>query len=221
MNAPVHFKQQLAQELTVRANALAPQSGLRVRGRVPRRRLTLSLGAVAAAVAVAVAVPLLGGVQGEQAEGTSAAPSLQTKAGNLDIVTADYAVKSVPDGTVAVKVMSRRGIPGLQDALRQAGIPASVMTFSASCHTKVLYDGGVDSMKVFPQGTAGSGIDGHYSLIKPNAVPAGDHLLFVPTTGAQGQIGTLQMSVVRQVPSCVPESDNGIGAGYVPPGTNP
>ncbi|MEU9098399.1 hypothetical protein [Streptomyces sp. NPDC048361] len=225
MNTPVHFKQQLADELNARATALVPQSGLRARTRVPRGRFTLALGAVAAAVAVAVAVPLLGGTHhgaqdGQTATGTSAAPSLQVK-GGLDIVTADYAVKSVPDGTIAVKVMNPKGIPGLQAALRKAGIPATVMTFSASCHTKVQYDGSVDSMQVFPREAGGSGLDGRYSLIKPSAVPAGDHLLFVPTVGSQGQIGTLQMSVVREVPSCVPEADNGIGAGYVAPGTNP
>ncbi|WP_328306704.1 hypothetical protein OG432_01005 [Streptomyces sp. NBC_00442] len=222
MNVPVHFKQQLANELDVRAAALAPRTGLRARTRIPRRRLGFTLGAVAAAVAVAVGVPLVGGTHGKQtATGTAAAPSGQSTGGGLDIVTADYAVKSVPDGTLAVRVMSPKGVPGLQAALAQAGIPATVTTFSASCRTKVVYDGDVDSMKVFPPGSGENGIDGRYSLIRPSAVPAGDHLLFVATTAAQGQIGTLQMSVVRKVPGCVPETDNGIGEGYVPPGTNP
>ncbi|MFE2144707.1 hypothetical protein ACFXA3_23720 [Streptomyces sp. NPDC059456] len=223
MNAPLHFKQQLADELNARATALDTATGHRTRSRAPRRRLTFALGAVAAAVAVAVAVPVAGGTTDERpAAGPSAVPAPhRTGSGTIDIVTADYVVKSLPGDTIAVEVMSPKGIPGLQAALQQAGIPAAVMTFSASCHAKVLYDDAVDSMKVFPQDDAGSAVNGHFSLIRPSAVPKGDHLLFVATTGGDGQIGTLQMSVVREVPGCVPESDNGIGAGYVAPGTNP
>lgn len=223
MNAPLHFKQQLADELNARATTLSDTTGHRTRARAPRRRLVFTLGAVAAAVAVAVAVPLVGGTHDERAAGrSSSAATPQRSAGTgIDIVTADYVVKSVPGGTIAVEVMNPRGIPGLQAALRQAGIPAAVMTFSASCHVTVLTDNGVDPLEVFPRSGVGSGIDGHYSLIRPSAVPKGEHLLFVATTGPQGRIGTLQMSVVRQVPRCVPESQNGIGAGYVAPGTNP
>ncbi|KOU35033.1 hypothetical protein [Streptomyces sp. WM6378] len=223
MNAPLHFKQQLADELNARAATLADLPGHRARIRVPRRRVTFTLGAVAAAVAVAVAVPLAGGTHDKQtAAGPSAAPTPhRAESGGIDIVNADYAMKSIPDGTIAVKVMSPKGIPGLQDALRQAGIPAAVMGFSASCNATVHYDNSVDPLKVFPQVGADSGISGHYSLIRPSAVPHGEHLLFVATTGPHGQVGTLQMSVVREVPNCVPESDNGIGEGYVAPGTNP
>ncbi|MFD9817845.1 hypothetical protein [Streptomyces violascens] len=226
MNAPLHFKQQLADQLNARATTLtAPPgpAGHRVWSRAPRRRLTFTLGAVAAAVAVGVAVPLVGGTHDQRAaDGPSAAPTAhRTKSGGIDIVNADYVVKSIPDGTIAVQVMSPKGIPGLQDALRRAGIPAVVTGFSASCNATVHYDNSVDPLKVFPQPGADSGISGHYSLIRPSAVPEGEHLLFVATTGLHGQVGTLQMSVVREVPTCVPESDNGIGEGYVPPGTNP
>ncbi|MFD7335351.1 hypothetical protein ACFV98_05020 [Streptomyces violascens] len=226
MNAPLHFKQQLADELNVRAATLAAPSGPsghRAWSRAPRRRMTFTLGAVAAAVAVGVAVPLVGGTHDKQTvAGPSVAPTPhRTTSGGIDIVNADYVVKSIPDGTIAVKVMSPKGIPGLQDALRQAGIPAAVTGFSASCNTTVHYDNSVDPLKVFPRAGADSGISGHYSLIRPSAVPKGEHLLFVATTGPHGQVGTLQMSVVREVPSCVPESDNGIGEGYVAPGTNP
>ncbi|MFE7414105.1 hypothetical protein [Streptomyces laurentii] len=223
---PAHFKRQLAGELTARAATLAaldPQSargtttGRRAPVLVRRPRLTLALGAAAAAVAVAVAVPLAGGTPGEQ---TPAGPPGGQK---IDIVTADYVVKSVPDGMIAVKVMSAKGVAGLQATLRKAGVPAVVTTFSASCTAKVPYDVGFDSSEVFPEPgeDGGRGIDGRYSLIRPSAVPEGDHLLFVPTLTGDGGIGTLSMSVVTEVPGCVPESDNGIGAGYVAPGTNP
>lgn len=56
------------------------------------------------------------------------------------------------------------------------------------------------------------------TLIRLGAVPAGEHLLCTPTLAPDGALGGLQMSVVRRVPSCVPESDSGIGAGYVAPG---
>lgn len=219
---PAHFKQQLAGELAARAAALsaldaAAPTGRRAPALVRRPRLTLAIGAAAAAAAVAVAVPLAGGTSGEQ---TPAGPSGGQK---IDIVTADYVVKSVPDGMIAVKVMSAKGVAGLQATLRKAGVPAVVTTFSASCTTKVPYDVGFDSSKVFPEPgeDGGRGIDGRFSLIRPSAVPEGDHLLFVPTLTGDGGIGTLSMSVVTEIPECVPESDNGIGAGYVAPGTNP
>ena len=218
MNAPLHFKQQLADELNARATTLAAPTGHRVRTRAPRRRLTFTLGAVAAAVAVAVAVPLAGGTHDKQAAaGHSAAPAPhRTGIGSIDIVTADYTVKSIPDGTVAVKLMNLKGIPGLQAALRHAGIPAAVMEFSASCHATVDTDESVDLQKVFPQAA-----DGHDTLIRPSAVPKGEHLLFVEMMTPVGGLEPSQMSVVRQVPSCVPESQNEIGEGYVAPGTNP
>ncbi|MEU7022120.1 hypothetical protein ABZ990_15850 [Streptomyces sp. NPDC046203] len=257
MNAPLHFKQRLADELGARAATLAAETvkvpepaeateateagstagtggpagpvvplfpgdhrtptrtPRRSPRRSPRRRPVLVLGAVAAAAAAAVTLSLTGspsGTPGPHGGGS----------GNIDIATADYVVKSLPDGTVAVEVMNPRGIPGLQSALREAGIPAAVMTYSPSCRAKVRYDAGFDSSKVFPETReTGTGIDGHYSLIRPSAVPEGDHLLFVATTGPHGQVGSLSMSVVREVPACVPETDSGIGAGYVAPGTNP
>ncbi|MFJ7586663.1 hypothetical protein ACIQZO_04530 [Streptomyces sp. NPDC097617] len=220
MNAPLHFKQQLADELHARATALAAPTGHRVRTRAPRRRLTFALGAVAAtaaAVALAVSTAPAGGTHDPRA-----APAPHgSGSGTIDIVNADYVVKSIPDGTIAVEVMSPQGIPGLQAALRRAGIPAAVMGMSASCGATIRYDESADLMGVFPQDRGDSGIDGHYSLIRPSAVPSGSHLLFVATTGPHGQVGALRMSVVREVPSCFPESKNDIGEGYVAPGTNP
>ncbi|MFI0978350.1 hypothetical protein ACH4SP_15300 [Streptomyces sp. NPDC021093] len=213
MNTPLHFKQQLADELHARANTLNASTGHRTRARAARPRLTFALGAVAAAAVVAVAVPVaLSGPSAEPAPHRTGSSS----GGSIDIVTANYTVKSVPDGTIAVKLMNRKGIPGLQAALREAGVPAVVMDFSASCRTKVDRDNSVDIQKVFPDGA-----DGRDTLIRLSAVPKGEHLLFTPTPAPNGAIGGLEMSVVRQVPGCVPQSDNGIGAGYVAPGTNP
>ena len=218
MNAPLHFKQQLADELHVRATTLAAPTGHRARALAPRRRLTFTLGAVAAAVAVAVAVPLAGGTHGRQAAaGPSAAPAGHgTGSSSIDIVTTDYSVQSAPDGTIAVKLMNTKGIPGLQAALRQAGVPAAVMTFSPSCHATVATDESVDPQKVFPQSA-----NGRITLIRLSAVPKGEHLLLEPTTAPNGLVGALQLSVVRTVPSCVPESQNEIGEGYVAPGSTP
>ncbi len=205
-----------------RATTPADPTDRHSRPRSPRRRLAFTLGAVAAAVAAAVAVPLAGGAHGKQA---AAAPSDATAAqrtasssasSSIDIVTTDYTVQSVPNGTIAVQLMNTKGIPGLQTALRQAGIPAAVMGFSASCHATVDTDGSIDPQKVSPPSA-----NGRITLIRLSAVPKGEHLLFEPMTAANGKVGTLQLSVVRQVPSCVPESQNGIGEGYVAPGTNP
>jgi len=230
VNAPLHFKQQLADELHARAVTLDIPVGRRARVRAPRRRLAFTLGAVAAAVAVAVTVPLVGGTHDRQAvagpssssSASSAVPAPHGSAGaGLDIVTADYVVKSIPGGTVAVEVMNTKGLAGLQAALRQAGIPAAVMGFSASCHDTVETDDSPAAWEAFPQPDPKSGLSGRYTLIRPSAVPKGEHLLFEATTAPNGLVGELQMSVVRKVPSCVPESQNEIGEGYVAPGTNP
>jgi hypothetical protein len=224
--APLHFKQQLADELHARATTLTELTGHHARARAPRRWQPLTLGAVAAALAVAVAVPLAATTHNARpAADPSAAPTAptthRTGSDSLDIVTADYVVKSIPDGTIAVEVMNSKGIPGLQAALRQAGIPAAVMGFSASCHTTVLTDDSNAAWEALPQPSPTSGLNGHFALIKPSAVPKGEHLLFEATVAPNGQVGTLQISVVRQVPSCVPQSQDEIGEGYVAPGTNP
>ena len=176
--------------------------------RSPRRRLTLTLGAVAAALAVAVAVPLADGSHHAQAAADPVAvPAAHGNASTgLNIVTTDYAVKSLPDGVISVRLMGAKGIPGLQSALSKAGVPATVLGYSASCHTKVAYDNNADIEKIFPQSA-----DGHVELIKLSAVPKGEHLLISPTIAPNGKVGGLSLGVVRQVPSCVPASDNGIG----------
>ena len=219
MNAPLHFKQQLVDELNAHATSLSAPAGHRalVRLGAPRRRMAFTVGAVAAAAAVAVAVPLVSGSHSTQQAApvphstastgpvTSAAPTPQSTAGTsgLNIVNADFAVQSKPGGTVAVQLFSPKGVPGLQAALEKAGIPAVVMTPSAKCHATIQEDrsGRSTVMKVLPPSGVRSGPGGIYHLIKPSAIPAGDHLLFVARFG--GPIQGLGVTLVRQVPSCV------------------
>ena len=221
MNTPVHFKQQLVDELNAHATLLPDPAGHRVpvRLRAPRRRTAFAMGAVAAAAAVVVAVPLASGahrtpqaapaqhstaVAGPAAAGPGApGPQSVPGAGGLNIVNADYAVQSKPGGLVAVQLFSPKGVPGLRAALRRAGIPAVVMTPSASCHATIQYDDRRHSggPEVLPPGLR-SGPDGLYQLIRPSAIPAGDILLFTASFGGPSQ--ELGVTLVRQVPSCVP-----------------
>ncbi|TJZ99850.1 RNA polymerase sigma factor [Actinacidiphila oryziradicis] len=221
VNAPLHFKQQLADELNAHATSLSAPAGHRalLRLRAPRRRMTLTIGAVATAAAVAVALPLASGSHSTQqaaqaphgtvntGPGTSATPtptsgSLST---GLNIVNADYAVQSKPGGMVAIQLFNPKGVPGLQAALDKAGIPAAVLTPTASCHATIHNDGSArgDLKKVMPPSDTRREPDGIYHLINPSAIPAGDYLLFVARF-EPGQVQGLGFTLVRQVPACVP-----------------
>ncbi|MHA6758139.1 hypothetical protein [Streptacidiphilus sp. PAMC 29251] len=146
--------------------------------------------------------------------GASAAPTTPTLqgtagtpgTGDLNIVNADYAVQSKPGGTVAVQLFGPKGVPGLQAALDQAGIPAAVMTPSASCHEAIENDdsGRYNLAQVLPPSGSGGhgGPAGMYQLIRPSAIPAGDHLLFIARF--DGPVKALGILLVLQVPSCVP-----------------
>ena len=213
MNAPLHFKQQLADELHARATTLAAPTGARAKVRAPRRRLTFTLGAVvAAAAAVAVAVPLAGGTPGKQASANAST----WNGSSLDIVTTDYSVKSTSDGTVAVTLVHPQGMAALDAALHKAGIPAAVMEFSTSCHAKVDYDNNIDPQKVFPQSA-----NGRVALIQPSAIPKGEFVLIGEMMTPVGGLVPSSLSVVHQVPTCLSASYNDIGGGYVAPGTQP
>lgn len=214
MNAPVHFKQQLADELSAHAASLSAPTGHRALLRLPtpRRWVPVTVGLAAAAAAVAVAVPLVSGSPGAQqaaqtphgaagtGPGASAAPA--SPGVGLHIVNADYAVQSRPGGTVSVQLFDSKGISGLQAALDKAGIPAKVMVPSASCRTT----GHTDSkphgslLKVMPQ--SGFHSNGVHD-IKPSAIRPGDHLLFIAEIGGSSS-GVLATRLVHQVPSCIP-----------------
>ncbi|MCX4724256.1 hypothetical protein OG372_23140 [Streptomyces sp. NBC_01020] len=210
MNAPVHFKQQLADELNVRATALSAPAGHRtpLRFRAPRRGLALTVGLAAAAAAVAVAVPMVSGSNGAQqaapaSRSTENTPSTHSVPNTgLNIVNADYAVRSKPGGMVSVQLFNVKGIPGLQAALDKAGIPAKVLAPSASCHTTG-HPGSTPHgslLKVMPQ--SGFHSNGVHD-IKPSAIQPGDHLLFIAATESNPP-GVLATRLVHQVPSCIP-----------------
>jgi hypothetical protein len=229
VNAPLHFKQQLADELNVRAVALsaaaAPAAHLAEERRPsPRRRLTFTAGAAAAAAAaVAIVVAVSSGTQSTQGGTQQAAPARQGAAGGdasaastpqgtsgtgLDIVNADYAVNSAPGSTVSVALFTPRGVAGLQSDLRKAGVPAVVMAPSTSCHATIDHDrsGGSSAAKVMPPGSTHRGSDGTiYHEINPGAIPKGDHLLLIARF-TPGQAQALADTLVRQVPSCVPSA---------------
>ena len=216
MNAPVHFKQQLALELNARATALSASdpSGRPavVRLRAPRRRrMSLTVGVAAAAVAVAVAVPLASGSShstrrsAPTARGPVTAPGTPA-ADRLNIVTADYAVQAEAGGKVLVRLFDPKGVAGLRAALEKAGVPAAVMVPEASCHAATVPDdsGHGNLTKVLPPSGGRSGPDGLQQLIDPAAIPAGDHLLLVARF--DGPVNALTVELVRRLPSCVPSA---------------
>ncbi|WP_405779635.1 hypothetical protein [Streptomyces sp. NBC_00859] len=214
LNAPTHFKEQLADELNARAAALSAPAGHRSLLRMPRHRVALTVGLAAAAATVAVALPLTSGTPGAQqtasaphstaAPGSkeSAAPTSQGASG-LHIVNADYAVQSKAGGLVSVQLFSAKGVPGLQAALDKAGIPAKVMVRSASCpatgRTGTSPQGSL--LKVAPQ----SGFHSNGARdFKPSAIVPGDHLLFTAESKSGGPVTMLSIRLVRQLPSCLP-----------------
>ncbi|MET9529945.1 hypothetical protein ABZY02_05155 [Streptomyces sp. NPDC006649] len=216
MNAPVHFKQQLAAELNARATSLSAPTGHRTLLRLPapRRRVALTVGLAAAAAAVAVAVPQMSGSQDAHqtasaphsttGTGASAAPDSQgtAAAGGLHIVNADYAVQAKAGGLVSVQLFNLKGAPGLQAALDKAGIPAKVLVPSASCSTTGHPDTSPHGslLKVAPQ----SGFHSNGTRdFKPGAIVPGDHLLFIPDSKS-GPVSGLAVKLVHQLPSCIP-----------------
>lgn len=218
MNVPAHFKQQLADELNAHAAALSAPAGHRtlLRLHAPRRRVALVVGvAAAAAAAVAVALPSTSASHSDQqaaparqsapvssgSSGTSGA-SVSSGTSGLNIVNANYSVRSKPGGMVSVQLFDLKGVPGLQATLDKAGIPAKVMAPSASCsatgHTHDSPHGSL--LKVAPpSGFHSNGVRD----INPGAIVPGDHLLFVPASKS-GPVTSLAITLVRQLPTCVP-----------------
>ncbi|WP_328334081.1 hypothetical protein [Streptomyces sp. NBC_00455] len=207
MNTPAHFKQQLATELAARAASLpAPVQPAVDRGHA-RRLGVLAVGATAVALATAaVLVPRAADSHAPQstADAPHATPS-RSPGTTLDIVNADYAVKSASHGWVSVQLFTSRGVPGLQADLRKAGVPAAVMTPSASCHATIDTDhsrrGNV--VKAMPPTRSHRAPDGGISqMINPGAIPQGEHLLFIARF-APGQVQALSVQLVHTIPACV------------------
>ncbi|MFF1399191.1 hypothetical protein ACFVZD_36030 [Streptomyces sp. NPDC058287] len=220
MNAPLHFKEQLADELSIRAASLpvSADNCSPTRRRSPRRQVAFTAGATAALAVVVIALPLLSGTHHtpqaapaprttlSTGPGTSTPPTPHGTPGTgLDIVNADYSLKSEPDGKVAVQLFKRKGVPGLQAALRKAGVPAAVMTPSASCHATFHSDHSrLRSLdKILPQDDVKRNSRGIYHVINPAAIPEGDHLLFI-VTFAPGDVQMVEATLTRQVPDCLP-----------------
>lgn len=216
MNAPLHFKRQLADELDARARAATtpstPGAGALAPARVHplRRRVAFTVGVAAAAAAVVAALPLVSGAdsatgQAAPAPHTTASGTGTGTAGDLNIADADYAVKSRPDGLVAVQLFDPKGAAGLEKALAGAGIRAAVRVPSASCRAVVHTDTGArgDLDKVLPPSKPYRENGVIYHLIDPTAIPAGDHLLFVASF-KPGQVSTMGYKLVTEVPACVP-----------------
>uniref|UniRef100_A0AAU2VS09 Uncharacterized protein n=1 Tax=Streptomyces sp. NBC_00008 TaxID=2903610 RepID=A0AAU2VS09_9ACTN len=225
MNAPLHFKEELARELADHAATL-PSPAVRrapVRHHSPLRRVAFTAGLAAVGAAVVAALPLLSGphdttqaAPASQAPATAnqksgsgtASPTPHTGEGaRLDITNADYAVKSGPGGTVSVQLFRRKGAPGLQATLRKAGVPAAVMTPSASCHATFHSDhANLKALdKVLPNDEVKRNSRGIYHVIHPAAIPEGDHLVFIVTSSGP-DLQMVEATLSRQVPTCLPAS---------------
>ncbi|MBO1413095.1 hypothetical protein [Streptomyces sp. FH025] len=214
MTTPQHFQQQLGAELTARAaNLPAADTTVRVRPRHTRRLVATGFG-LAAAVTAVVLVP--------HTETTPAAPVPQAGpaaspgAGNsptaVQLSTASYTVTPNKDGTVSFQLTGAEW-SGLQNALRSVGVPALVMTPSASCRTSVATDSSrLDAvMSLDPH-------NGRIAILHPAAIPPGESLLLLNTAPKGGlhpsTVGSLEISLTKETPSCFPLSQtNVIGEG--------
>jgi hypothetical protein len=213
VNAPTHFKQRLADELTAHAATLDAPTGHRTLLRL--RPVALTVGVAAAAAAVAVALPLTSGSHGARQAGpasrttAASAPATAgtstgtgTGTGDLDIVNADYTVRSAPGGLVSVQLFDTKGASGLQAALDKAGIPAKVLVPSAACHStgRAHREPRGSLLKVAPpSGFHRNGVRD----FKPGAIVPGDHLLLMANTD-KGPVTSLAITLVRDLPRCIP-----------------
>lgn len=93
------------------------------------------------------------------------------------------------------------------------GVPALVMTPSASCHTPVATDSSQlePAMSLDPK-------NGRIAILHPAAIPHGESLLLL-SVAPKGElhpstVGSLEISLTKQTPSCFPLSQtNGVGEG--------
>jgi hypothetical protein len=212
VNAPLNFQQRLGDELTARAAALPALTltPVRTRPRHGRRIAVTSLGLAAAVTAV-----VLGAHAGGGTAPTQAAPVTSPAAGGPSasaLGNVSYTVTVRQDGTVALRLIGSQ-LSGLQTALRHAGLPAVVLTPSASCHTRVVPGDGNRLgavMSLDPK-------NGRVALLTPSAVPHGDTLLVVDESphdaGHRNTVGSLEYMLVKKAPSCFPAAQVDIGEG--------
>jgi len=214
VTTPLHFQQQLGAELAARAANL-PAAGItvRVRPRHTRRLVATGFGLAAAATAV-VLMPHTGATS--EAPAPQAGPTASQAVGGgsvaVQLSTASYTVTPNKDGTVSFQLIGAEW-SGLQSALRSVGVPALVMTPSASCHTPVATDSSqLESvMSLDPK-------NGRIAVLHPAAIPPGESLLLLNKApkGAlhPSTVGSLEIALTKQTPSCFPLSQtNVIGEG--------
>ncbi|MFC4328757.1 hypothetical protein ACFPC0_13110 [Streptomyces andamanensis] len=207
MNVPVNFQQRLGDELAARAAALPPFSPVPVRPRHTRRIALTSVGLAAAVTAVVLGTQAGSGPAAPQA--ASVAPPTADGGSAPAFANVDYSVTVRPDKVVALKIVGTK-LSGLQSALRRAGLPAVVLTPSATCDSKVTP---VDSghlgaaMSLDPE-------NGRVALLDPGAIPHGDTLLIVdeaPGSALHKSVGSMAYMLTRPAPSCFPTSQVDIG----------
>ncbi|MEZ0090801.1 hypothetical protein [Streptacidiphilus sp. EB129] len=212
MTTPVHFQQQLAEELTARASALPPTATATVplRPRHTRRIAVTALGLAAAATAVVLiphSTPTPAPTTAPQAgAGQSTA---RPQASSVPVLSnTSYTVAARKDGTVTIQVMGAK-LSGLQAALRSLGVPAVVLQLSASCPAAVRTDNAnletVQSLD--PQ-------NGRLMVIRPSAIPRGDSLVLVQHI-LKGDLhpdamGSMDVVLAHGEPTCFPASQTNI-----------
>jgi hypothetical protein len=162
--------------------------------------MRLAMGAVAAVATVAVAWPLASGATGSHRPQQAAPTSHGTGGAGLNIVNADYVVKSQPGGKILIELHNPKGALGLQADLRRAGIPATVLMPPSSCPTTL--HGNRDNGHLQDLFRAYKGPHGHeWYIVDPSAIPRGDTLLIVPLDSHP--TNGMSLSLERHVPSCV------------------
>lgn len=208
MTTPVHFHQQLAEELSARAAALPPTAAVPVRPRHTRRIAVTALGLAAAATAV-VLIPHDNPTATPQAgQSTAHVPD-----GSAPVMSnASYTVTPRKDGTVTIQVTGAE-VSGLQAALRSLGVPAVVLKLSDSCPAKVRTDN-ANLETVSSQDPK----NGRLMVIRPSAIPHGDSLVLVQAALKGGQhpktMGSMEVLLAQGEPNCFPVSQsNVIGEG--------
>jgi len=196
MTVPVHFRQQLAEELTARAAALPSTAAAPARRPLRTRRITVTALGLAAAVTGVVLIPRAAETTAPQA------PVLSN---------ASYTVTPREDGTVTVLVTGAK-VSGLQTALRSLGVPAVVLRASESCSTRVRTDN-ANLETVLSEDPK----NGRLMVIRPSAIPRGDSLVLVQPA-LKGvlhpdRMHSMEVMLTPGEPHCFPASQSGIGVG--------
>lgn len=181
---PTGFRQRLREELEIAAAhrpdlADFPPSAPQRRSRVP-----VAVGAAALALGGAVVLPIAY---------SGSAP-------------AAYAVTADDDGSVLIELNKPSGLPGLQDALRKAGVNAVVMQASSVGQCTDPQPAGLPAGESVRVHRWDDPLD---SLrINPAAMPTDATFLLVADT--IGEQIVLSSSVTNSVPACVPSTTTAI-----------